>query len=449
MQLRRREERDSSPSPLTPVVSEPKPAPPADIITSQSLLGRTFAALALPKFRNLWLGMLFSMSAMQIEIVARSWLAYDLTGSAFLLGIVALARSLPQMVLSPLAGVAADRFDRRKLLLISQSTMLVLSFITAVLVHTGVIEVWHLLALGLAQGFAFPFTMPTRTAFLSDLVDRKNIANALALDSTGRNFNLVVAPSIAGLLLASSPMLAFYASALMYGVAVITLFRLPSGSRGTAGKSGAFSEMAVGFRYIRHNRVLLALMLMSAVPILLGMPFQQLLPVFQSEVLHVNESRLGFMFAAFGLGALVGSLGAAYFAGSQRMSVIQVISGVLFGIMLASFALSSNYVLSLALLVFVGLSSQTYLTINRSMMMLNTDPGLYGRVTSVQIMAWYLMPVSLMPMGLIADRVGVSATVAVAGTLVAALIAAGALRFPALFLRISQSHGSSTSSAGD
>src|SRR5688572_29885636 len=140
--------------------------------------------------------------------------------------------------------------------------------------------------------------------------------------------------------------------------------------------------MAVGFRYIRHNRVLLALMLMSAVPILLGMPFQQLLPVFQSEVLHVNESRLGFMFAAFGLGALVGSLGAAYFAGSQRMSVIQVISGVLFGIMLASFALSSNYVLSLALLVFVGLSSQTYLTINRSMMMLNTDPGLYGRVTS-------------------------------------------------------------------
>ena len=399
------------------------------------MLGRTFAALAMPRFRNLWLGMLFSMGGMQIEIVAKSWLAYDLSGSAFMLGLVALGRSLPQIALSPFAGVVADRFDRRKILLISQTCMLLVSLAAAILVQLGIIQVWHLLVLGLLQGLAFPFTMPTRTAFMSDLVERKDMANALALDSTGRNLNLIAAPSVAGVLLAYNPMLAFYASAIMYALAVMLLFNLPSGSRGGAGQSGTFAEMAIGFRYIWTNRILFALMAMSAVPILLGMPFQQLLPVFQADVLDVGESRLGFMFAAVGFGALAGSLGAAYFASSQQMSKIQLACGVLFGLALIGFALSTVYVIALLFLVLIGLFSQTYLTINRSLLMLNTDPALYGRVTSVQIMAWYFMPISLLPMGFIADRVGVDLTVAGAGVLVAVLIAGAALRFPALFLR--------------
>jgi hypothetical protein len=177
------------------------------------------------------------------------------------------------------------------------------------------------------------------------------------------------------------------------------------------------------------------LMAMSAVPILLGMPFQQLLPVFQADVLNVGESRLGFMYAAVGVGALVGSLGAAYFAGSAQMARIQLACGLLFGIFLAAFALSGIYLLALLFLLMIGLFSQTYLTINRSLMMLNTDPALYGRVTSVQIMAWYFMPISLLPMGFIADQVGVAITVAGAGMLVTLLIAGAAAKFPALFLR--------------
>lgn len=420
---------------MTTAASEPKPAAPDDDGPRPSMLGRTFAALALPRFRNLWLGMLFSMGGMQIEMVAKSWLAYDLSGSAFLLGVVALARSLPQLILSPYAGVVADRFDRRVILLISQTCMLFVSLAAAILVHLGIIQVWHLLVLGMFQGLAFPFTMPTRTAFMSDLVGRKDMANALALDSTGRNLNLILAPSLAGILLAYNPMLAFYASALMYGLAVLLLFNLPAGSRGGAGKGGTFSEMAYGFQYIWSNKIVFALMAMSAVPILLGMPFQQLLPVFQADVLNVGESRLGFMYAAVGIGALVGSLGAAYFAGSAQMARIQLVCGLLFGVFLAAFALSGVYVLALMFLLLIGLFSQTYLTINRSLMMLNTDPALYGRVTSIQIMAWYFMPISLLPMGFVADRVGVAITVAAAGLLVTILIAGAAARFPALFLR--------------
>lgn len=448
MRIRRRLREGRSPTPLTPVVSEPVPVEPSGAVTSQSLLGRTFAALALPKYRNLWLGMLFSMGAMQMEIVARSWLAYELSGSAFVLGIVALARSLPQIALSPLAGVVADRFDRRQILLASQSVMVVLSFITAILVQTGLIQVWHLIALGVVQGLAFPFTMPTRTAFMSDLVDRKNMANALALDSTGRNLNLIVAPSIAGILLAYSPMLAYYSSASLYALAVFTLFQLPTGSRGGAGKGGAFAEMAVGFRYIREQRVLLALIVMGAVPVLLGMPFQQLMPVFQSDVLHVGESALGFMFAAVGVGALTGSLAAAYLATSEHMVRVQLASGVFFGLALVGFALSPSYVVALGFLVLVGITSQTYLTINRSRLMLNTDPKLFGRVSSVQIMAWYFMPASLLPMGFLSDQIGVDITVAFAGLLVTAIIGGAALRFPHHFLRAATPTAAVASSTG-
>lgn len=434
MQLRRRSDDAGSENVQEPQDKDPVPVS-ENSLHKPSFIGRTFAALALPRFRNLWLGMLFSMGGMQIEMVAKSWLAYDLSGSAFLLGLVALVRSVPQIALSPFAGVVADRFDRRMILLISQTCMLLVSLAAAVLVHLGVIQIWHLLVLSLCQGMAFPFTMPTRTAFMTDLVGRKDMANALALDSTGRNLNLILGPSIAGVLLAYDPKLAFYASASSYLVALILLYNLPSGSRGTAGKGGTFSEMAYGFKYILGNRVLLGLMLLSAIPILLGMPFQQLLPVFQADVLNVGESRLGLMYASVGLGALIGSLGAAYFSDSPNMPKIQLVCGIIFGIVLAGFALSPIYWLSLFFLLMVGLFSQTYLTINRSLMMLNTEPGLYGRVTSVQIMAWYLMPVSLLPMGFVADQVGVSSTVAVAGGLVTLMIVLAALRYPALFLR--------------
>ena len=418
--------------------SDEPPAPDssvedADSTGQQSKMMRAFSALTLPQFRTLWLGMFFSLGAMQTEIVARSWLAFDLSGSAFLLGVVAMARSIPLVILSPLAGVAADRFDRRNLLLVSQSAMLVLAVLNAALVHAGVIEIWHLFVIGLLQGVAFPFTMPTRTAFMSVLVGKENMANALALDSTGRNLNMIAAPALAGILIAWNPTIAFYAIAVFYGFAVLTLLRLPSGSRGSATSGGTVEQMLYGFRYILANRTLSVLILLSVVPILIGMPFQQLLPVFQKDVLEVGPEALGLMFAMVGIGALLGSLGAAYFSNSPNMGKAQVICGIGFGIALSAFALSPIYVLSLAFLLLIGLTSQTYLTINRSLLMLNTDPNLYGRVTSVYVMQWYFMPVSLLPLGAISDVVGVSLTVAASGFFITLFILGMFSRSPQVF----------------
>jgi predicted MFS family arabinose efflux permease len=276
--------------------------------------------------------------------------------------------------------------------------------------------------------------LPTRTALIPDLVEERQIPNALALESTGRNINRILAPAFAGVCLAISPALAFYAIAVFYGLAVLTLYRLPRGLRGEGGTQGAMREMMEGFRYIWERPSLFALLALAYVPILLGMPFQSLLPVFQKDVLGISESALGFMYTAIGIGAIIGSVIIAAIAESPHKNRIQIISGIIFGIVLFLFALSSNYVLSLVLLLLVGFFSTGYLTINRMLVGMQTERGMYGRVMATYGMTWSLMPISLLPFGALVDIFGVSATVAVSGLVVAIFISVIAIVFARLFL---------------
>lgn len=382
----------------------------------------SFNSLAIRNFRVLWLGMLFSMAAMQMNIISRSWLAYHISGSGFALGLVALGRGAPQLVLAPIGGAFADRFDKRKLLIFSQFSLVVLSLVNAVLVQLNVIQIWQLVVIGFVQGIIFPFTMPTRTAYIADLVDDDRFSNALALDSTGRNLNRVVAPSLGGLLIAVSPTLAFYAIAIFYALAGLTLLRLPSAKSVQAKTRSVMSDVVIGFRYLRQHSTLMMLIGMAFVLILLGRPFQQLLPVFQINVLHVGPEALGLMFTAVGVGAVFGSLAAVYAAESPNKRMIQLGAGVAIGVSLALFAFSTSFIVAIGFLVVVGFMTDGYFTINRILVMLETDKEFYGRVMSIYMMTWSLMPLSLVPMGIMVDRVGAPITVGVAGLLLAAFV---------------------------
>jgi MFS family permease len=380
---------------------------------------RSFKSLSAPDFRTLWFGMFFNVASMQVNIVARSWLAYDLSGSALVLGIVAMARGLPQIVFAPLGGVFADRFDKRKVLVVSQSLLFLLAMVNAVLVQTGVIQVWHLVLIGLFQGTAFPFTMPTRQALIPQLVSEDNLPNALAVDSAGRNLNRVLAPSLAGVLIAWDPIIAFYTIAALYLISAATLTRLPTTPTTADPNRNAMQQMAYGFRYMIGRRRLLILVGMSFLAVILGMPFQQMLPVFQAAVLKVGPEKLGFMFAAVGAGALIGSLAVAFRSDDPRRQRYQLIAGVCFGAFLIPFALSRNLGLSLVMLVLIGLCSEIFMTINRMLVLLNTDSHLYGRVMGTYAMTFALMPIATLPMGAFVDAIGAPTTVAGAGFLLA------------------------------
>lgn len=393
---------------------------------------RAFRSLGNPQFRMLWLGMLLSMAALQMNIISQPWLAYHISGSGIALGVVAFCRGLPMLLVAPFGGLAADRFDKRRVLIITQSSLGLLALTNAILIYVGVVQVWHLAVLGAVQGSISPFSVPARQAYIPELVGSDQIANALALDATGMNLNRVLAPSIAGVLLAWSPAASFFSSAALYLCSSLLLLRLQPGSAAGAKGKATLVELMGGFGYILRHPALRILIGMAFIPILLGMPFQQLLPVFQTEVLHVGPSQLGLMYTAVGVGSLTGSLLVASAADYPQKDLLQVIAGVLFGVSLVLFALSTVFILSVVLLVVVGLASQGYLTINRVLLMLNTDHAYYGRIMSIYFMTFSLMPTSMLLMGTMVDVAGAPLTVGVSGALLAVFIATLAILRPAV-----------------
>ncbi len=404
------------------------PALPAPWWVRQAVRVRTFQALGNPHFRTLWFGMLASYMAMNMNILARGYLAYDLSGSATALGWVTMVRGLPQLFLSPMGGVIADRVDKRKLLLVTQVAMSSLAAINVALLVMGIIQIWHLAALSLAEGFVFAFNMPSRQAIVPELVSDDELMNAVALNNSGMNLTRILGPALAGALIgfgARGLEITFSLVALCYIGFIFSLWRVPRERRVSHAAKGPFLEQLMGgIRYIVGYPPLLALIGLAFVPILFGMPYQTLLPVFTKGVLNVGASGLGLLSAASGLGALVGSLAVATMASFRRKDLLQVGFGVLFGLSLVGFALTPVFSFALAWIFVVGLTGNAYMSLNSTMIMSVTERSYHGRVMSVYMMTWSLMPLSTLPLGKVVDAVGVQPTTAVAGVIVSVFVAA-------------------------
>lgn len=404
---------------------------------------RTFASLANPSYRAFWISLLASYSAMQMNIVARGYLAFVLTNSATALGVVSIARGLPMLGLSPFAGVIADRVDKRKLMVMTQVGLMAVALITSALVHFQVIQFWHLVVLSIVSGVIFTFNAPARQAILPQLVGDETLGNAIALNASGRNLTRIVAPSIAGVMM-GLPIFgisgAFDAISVAYFVAAVLLLRLEIRAPDAAiaekvarmkKKPIALSDMASGFRYILNDQRLALLIVLGFVPVLLGNPYQALLPVFQARVLDVGPAELGMLYGAAGVGGLVGSLVVAAIADDPRKAAFQLGFGILFGVALALFALVHIFAVDLGFLVFVGIAGDGYSTLNSTMVMLNTDRAWYGRVMSIYMMNWSLMPLATLPLGALSDAIGAPITEAMAGSLILAVVGGVALFYPA------------------
>ncbi len=411
----------------------------ADKAGRGAVIGRTFASLGNPSYRAFWISLLASYSAMQMNIVARGYLAYVLTGSATALGLVSLARGFSMLMLSPFAGVIADHVDKRKLLVATQSGLMIIALTASALVHFQIIKFWHLIILGLLEGAIFTFNAPTRQSILPQLVDDHTLSNAIALNASGRNLTRIVAPSLAGIILGISVLGisgAFDCIALAYCVAAILLLRLrtirPAETASQASrKSVRITDMLSGFRYILHSPRLRLLIVLGFVPVLLGNPYQTLLPVFQARVLNVGPTELGILYGAAGIGGLLGTLVVAAIADDPRKATFQLGFGILYAVALMLFALIHVLSIDLVFLAIVGVAGDGYSTLNSTLVMLNTDRAWYGRVMSIYMMNWSLMPLATLPLGVLADVIGAPFTEAIAGSLILAVVGGVTLFYPA------------------
>jgi len=410
--------------------------PAAAALASEEQLGgwqRTFSSLRIVPYRWFWTGMLAYFLAMQMDTFARGYLAYDLTGAATALGLVWVAWGVPMLLLSLVAGVVADRVEKRSLLMLVQGGMGVVALATAVLVHTGVIDIWQLVALGVCQGVVWSFAVPTRMAMLPELVGEEELTNALALNNTAMNGTRVVGPALAGGLIAV-PLFGvsgvFYVMVLLYAMVALALVPLPRAQAVARQSEPLWQEMGVGLRYMARRRALVALMLMAFVPILLGMSYAALLPVFAKDVHDVGSVGFGVMGTFVGAGAIVGSLIVAYFSDYPHRAALQLVLGVAFGVSLFVFAEAPSFVLALLALAFVGFTFNSYMTINNSLIFTQVEPGFYGRVMSVYMLSWSLMPLATLPLTGLADAIGPETTVAAAGLVISGFVAGVAVLYP-------------------
>jgi MFS family permease len=395
--------------------------------------GRTFQSLQYPVYRQLWIGSFLSFAAMQMTIVARPWLAFEISGSGVALGLVAAAQGLPMLLFSPFGGVAADRLPKKLVLLVSQASLLMTGVTMTLVVFFDVVEVWHLVVVALIHGTSVPFNQPVRQAYIPLLLPRTSLPNGVALQGMARNLNQVLAPSIGGVLLTIDPVLAFTAIVVLHTVSMLVSMGLPMAMPIEAKSRGVGGEALFGLRYMLGNPVLRTLVGLSLLSIFLAHPYQQLLPVFGTDVLKVSPFQLGMMYTAMGSGALASSLIVASFSSLITKGYPLLIAGLVFGVALVGFALSPYYWLSIPLLVLTGAASQSYAVINQTLMMMSSDPALYGRVASVQMMMRGFMPLVVLPAGFLVDEYGAPTTVATGGVAFAgAILLLGTLR-PALW----------------
>jgi MFS family permease len=411
----------------------PAPAKPHEALRGWR---KTFSALQNRHYRWLWYGLLLYFMGMQMSMIARNFLAYDITGKATALGIVSVSWGLPMLACSLVGGVVADRVEKRNLLLVTQTCITLCYLAMAVLVHTGVIEIWHLVVIGVFQGAFWAFNMPARQALLPELVGKdEQLMNALALNTGAMNATRVVAPALAGALIAVpwyGMTGVFYTVVALDTAVLFALVQLPLTGAATGGEQRPmWEDMAVGIRYIRNHWTLVVLLSMAFAVVLLGMSYQMLLPVFASDkVFDVGSFGYGTMNTFVGIGAIVGSLVLAYISDYPHRATLQLVLGVGFGIALLLLGLAPTFFLALAVLSFMGLMSTSYMTLNNTLIFAHAEREFTGRVMSVYMLTWSLQPMAILPITGAADLAGARPVVVVLGIALATIVASVAVLYP-------------------
>jgi MFS family permease len=387
-----------------------------------------------PAVRSLWLGTLATNSGFWMYQIAVGWLALQLTDSPFFVGLTGFAGGIPLLFLAIPAGVVIDRFDRRTVLFVAQVGVMVTSAAFALLVWTGWIERWSILALAFLYGTVMSFIFPTRNAIVPALVNREDLPNAVALNAAGQNATRVVGPALAGALIAIIGIAGTFAVAAgMQIAALIWTSQLPGRSGTQASRSGSlWTSLTLGLRVVARDQFLLGLILLASVTTVFIMPYINLMPVFARDVLGTGEVGLGVLMGCTGLGSVLGALLVARWQYLATQPGIQIWTALGFAAFVFVFAITPVLAIAAILLFVAGLSSAAYMAINQTVMQLKVEDEVRGRVLSIYLLTWGLLPLGQLPLGALASRIGAPAATALAAAASALLILAIAVRFAAL-----------------
>lgn len=384
---------------------------------------RLYPSLGAGPYRRLWVGVIPYHFAFQVGLIATGSAAVALSRSALEVGLMVGAWGLPILFLPPFGGVAADRYSRRRTMLASQVTLGTAALIVGVLAIRGSLGIWHLVALGLLQGAVYAFFAPARTAYTARAVARPLVPNAVAAYSLSEHTAAVVGPALGGLLVATAGIgvgWAFVLVAAMHAGIFVIFYGLPDQAPShDHGDDRVVQKIREGIRYARSLPALRVVLALSAIAMLLGMPFRQLMPVFSDRVYHAGPAGLGTLLAAAGVGAIVGSVAVSRLRGDEGLGRWPGILGAGFGVGALLFALAPSFPFAVGLAALAGAAAAAFTTTNSAIVSAEPEAAYYGRAASLYQLTFALGPLGAIPIAALADQIGAPLAVASGGLLLA------------------------------
>ena len=368
-----------------------------------------FSVLSIPEFRWLFVGNVAFFFAMQGQMLTRTILAWDLTGSAQSLAYINLVVAGPMIFASMIGGAITDRVERRQLVIIGQCLITLNEIFILSLLLAGELEFWHLLCTAFVAGCAFPFIMPARMAITVNVVGPERIQSAMAISSGAMNLSRVAGPAMAGLIIAQFSVVAAYVvSTLLYGSAVFCMLFV---KRNTAiqpvgGKKPLLADIIYGFQYIKRNKPVMVCLLFGLIPMFLAMPFQSLLVMLVEQSWQTGETGLGILMGAGGVGGVLGSIWIARRGDKSERLRLMTVTVIGFAVLLAVFTQTSIFYLALVPLILANLCASAFQTVNNATVQILVDDSVRGRMSSFMMMSFGLTPLGVFPMAVAADHFG-------------------------------------------
>ena len=378
--------------------------------------------------------MFVSLVGTWIQSVAQSWLVFDLTHSAFLLGLVGFLGTIPIFALSLFAGVFADRINKKTILLFTQNAFMLLAFILAVLTQHKIISPNQIMLIAVLNGVVMAFDAPARQAMVVELVGKDNLLNAIALNSAAFNSARVIGPALAGILISAIGMSGcFYINGISFLAVIVALLvikmeppRLKPGD-----KKEVLKDLLEGLIFLKNNRLILILVIIVGITSLFGISYVILMPVFAQEILHLGAKGLGVLMSAAGVGALLAALFLASLGDFKFKGKLLFVSSLMFSVSLVVFSLSRSYIFSLATLLFVGFSSVASVSLINTLLQTYVPDEFRGRIMSVFMFTFAgILPFGNLLSGALAHIWGVAQAIATGGVICGIAFVIINMRYP-------------------
>lgn len=381
---------------------------------------KTFAALRHPNYRLWFQGQIVSLFGTWMQTTAQGFLVYELTHSAAYLGYVGFASGIPAWVLTLYGGVVADRVPRRTLLIVTQISMMIFAFILAAMTFLNLVQPWHILVLSFLLGTANAFDAPARQAFVSEMVDKEDLTNAIALNATMFNSALAAGPAVAGITYAAfGPGWCFTINGISF-IAVIVALRMMKFDplKVQLNRESVIRELKEGLRHVINHQIIRILFIVIAINQLLVFSMSTLLPAWSVSVLGGDATTNGFLYSARGVGSLIGALAIASLGNFAYRGKLLMFGAFLSSILLIVFALFRWLPISLLLLIGIGIGTILIMNLANAMIQTMTPERLRGRVMGTYTWIFFgFMPLGALWTGWMADRMGLSQTVIMNGIL--------------------------------